>query len=160
MITNLSQKALEMRLALEAGLLEPKAVIEWADRALACSSNYDDSVANISLATDSSQSELVELLGKFPEPENVWTSLEGIFPMMHAKLIEQPSLTLELIHFLWRFHFNHLESKTALPANLEFILDLMCLLDPYVSENLPGTPILEEATNILMKNLRRFAIKE
>ncbi len=149
-----------MRLALEAGLIEPEAVIEWADRTLACSSNYDDRVANISLATDSSESELLELLGKFPEPENVWTSLEGIFPIMHAKLIEQPSLTLDLIHFLWRFHFNHLESKTALPANMEFILDLMCLLDPYESENLPGTPILQEATSQLMRNVRLFAIKD
>jgi hypothetical protein len=49
-----SPEALDFKLGLEAGVIEPSQVIAWADRIIAADA-YDDDVANLSCATTASR---------------------------------------------------------------------------------------------------------
>jgi len=58
-----SQQAQELKFGLEAGVVEREQIVNWADRILATHA-YDDDVANISIARNVIDKEILLLLGK------------------------------------------------------------------------------------------------
>ncbi len=56
-----SQQAYELKLALEAGVVESSEIINWADQTLS-QCDYDDDLANVSMAGGASSKDLIRLL--------------------------------------------------------------------------------------------------
>ena len=58
-----SQQAFELKMGIEAGVVTSSEVISWADETLS-KHDYDDDLANISMASEASPKDLIILIGQ------------------------------------------------------------------------------------------------
>lgn len=149
-MNNYSQAAFSLKLALDAGLIETKAVINWADDILCKLETYDNDVANVSMAFNASERELSELLERIPGPKDEWSALREILPAMHEALLKEPSRALGFATFLNEFQLDRIQTT---PPDMEFIF---VLLDGFEFNEVLGLGTPEEATQYLLEELQAF----
>lgn len=96
--------ARQWKLGLEAGVVESREVIRWADSLLE-NEPYNDGIANVSLAEHASAKELQSLLEKIAAGTSEWDGLRLILGRMHDSLVETPVRMQSFVNFLttiWR----------------------------------------------------------
>ena len=118
--TSKALEARQLKLGLEAGIVENREVIRWADNLLE-NEPYNDDIANVSLAEHVSSKELQSLLEKIAAGTSEWDGLRLILGRLHQCLVETPVRMQSFVHFLttiWR------RNGCVAPSDLYFIVGL------------------------------------
>jgi hypothetical protein len=144
-----AEAALELKLGIEAGVVEKEEVIRWADSILG-RETYNDDVANISLATNSSAKEIEALLGKIANGLCEWDGLRWVLGRLHKCLVSQPNKMHEFIQFLERIW---IRNGYDVPADMHFIVGLE---DAYLLAEEAQYGYMEEIRSDFLMNLSRF----
>ena len=144
-----STDALEIRLGLEAGVVEPSEVIVWADRILEIH-DYNDDVANVALATNASRKEMISVLAPLIGPGEEWGAARKTLGRMHQALLDDPSRAHDFTRFLESFWIRH---GYNVPADMSFMAGIE---DEFqlAEDDVHGT--IEDATQSLAEALARF----
>lgn len=112
-----SAQALEFKLGLEAGVVEPGEVIAWTDRIIE-TCEYDDDVANIALAPRASREEIVTLLGRLSDGADEWTAVRKTMARMYHVLLRDSSRAHGFARFLEFFWSQH---DCEVPDDMRFM---------------------------------------
>jgi hypothetical protein len=149
MIRPYSAQALEFKLGLEAGVIEPGEVIAWADRILE-THEYDDDIANVSLATSDSRKEMMSLLTPLIDGADEWTAVRKTMARMYLVLLRDSSRAHDFTRFLESFWSRH---GYEVPEDMSFMAGIEDEFQLAV-EGIYGT--VEDAIGSLMGHLARF----
>jgi hypothetical protein len=120
MKTPLSAIANELKLALEAGVIDLQEIVRWAD-GLLMSEEYDDRIAEISMSRNKTNKDLEALLGEISAPDDDFAGFRGMLGRMHDALEAQPARLHDFTRFLERLWIRH---DYTLPDDLGFIIGL------------------------------------
>lgn len=112
-----SEKALEMKLMLQAGLTDVKEIIDWADSILA-DVEYDDDLANVCLAESTSAKNMLPLLNRLIDEEEEWPAVRKVMIRMYEVLSRNPERSKSFVRFLEQFWVRH---NYSVPDDIEFI---------------------------------------
>lgn len=110
-------QAIEMKLSLEAGLINVKDIIAWADSILS-RVEYDDDLANICLATNVSAREMLTLLNRLIGDREEWPAARKVMARMYDILLQNPERLRGFIWFFERFWIRH---EYEVPEDISFI---------------------------------------
>jgi len=145
-----SQIALELKLSIEAGLVEPVEIIAWADDTLMANKKYDDDLANISIASDIRPKNLMILLGRLVDQADEYAAMRRTMARMHDALLSDPYRAHEFTRFLESFWIKH---GYNVPSDMSFIVGIE---DDFqlAEQGIYGT--VEEATQSLINYLSNF----
>ena len=99
-------EALELKLGLEVGVIEPKEVIAWADRIVEAD-DYDDGVANLSIATNASRKDMMSLLTPLIDNGDEWAAMRKTLGRMYRALSIDSSRAHDFTRFLESFWIRH-----------------------------------------------------
>jgi hypothetical protein len=146
-----SEEALEMKLSFEAGVANVAEVIQWADRTFLGCDNYDDDLAELCMAKDKPQSQLISLLGKLAGPQHEeWAAMRRTMARMHRALSQDLSRARALAKFLEDFWVRH---DYQVPEDMSFMAGVG---DEYqlAEEGIYGT--IDQAKESLLRHLARY----
>ncbi len=96
-MSDLAVEAEIRRMQLICGLVSVPEVVQWAETALG-EVEYDDNLANVAMAADASQSDMVSLLGELATGADRLEAICKVMSSMHGALADDPSLAGEVIH--------------------------------------------------------------
>jgi hypothetical protein len=144
-----SDKALEMKLSLEAGLIDVKDVIAWADTVFA-KVEYDDDLANVCMASKSSPKQMLSLLNSLIDDHEEWPAARRVMIRMYEVLLQNPRRSREFTSFLEQFWNRH---NYSVPEDIGFIAGID---DEFslAEQGVYGT--VELAKESLLANLRKI----
>ncbi|MFC7339742.1 hypothetical protein ACFQY0_21340, partial [Haloferula chungangensis] len=140
----------DFQLSLEAGVVDRDEVIRWAD-AILTESEYDDDLAEISLASGKSDKDLEAILAKIAGTDTNWHGFRRMLGRMHGALLRAPERLPEFTRFLERLWIRH---DYTLPDDLGFIVGLE---DDYLLAADGQFGSIEEVRRQLLEELSRFA---
>ena len=112
-----SQQAYELKLALEAGVVDNSEIIGWADNTLT-QYDYDDDVANLSMARQSSRKELIVLLSALVEDADEINGMRTVMGRIYQELKKDPNRVRGVTEFLEGFW---IKQNYSLPEDMDFI---------------------------------------
>lgn len=112
------QEAEELRLALIAGLVSMSEILHWADTTLAAQAQYDDDLANLSLATSAVPQELEALLHRLSEGANLNDAIRNLAGRMHRALLRDRTRARDFARILEQLW---IASHYTVPDDLRFI---------------------------------------
>jgi hypothetical protein len=147
-------KAHELKLALEAGLIKPSAVICWADQFLSSPDGYNDTIADIALSSEGDQKNLVGLLTRISDISRPWEALGNILFLFHEALVSEPTRVFELARFLEKFW---IRNNYEAPREMSFMVGLVDDLDLAQSGAFGS---IEDIVSDLLDALSRFPIDQ
>ena len=144
-----SQQAHQLKLGLEAGVVEREEIISWADRIL-MDYDYDDDVANVALAVNAPLKQLASLLGQVIDQSDELVAIRCIMGRMYEILREHPERAHEFSRFLEHFW---IQQGYDVPEDISFIAGIE---DEFqlAEQGVYGT--VEEATRSLLNNLAQY----
>lgn len=147
-----SNDAIELKLGLEAGVIEAREVVAWADRVIE-EHEYDDDVANLSLAAGASRKEMMSLLAPLIDRGQEWQAMRRTLRRMHQALLEEPSRAHEFARYLESFWIRQGYDG---PADMTFMAGIE---DEFqlAEQGVYGT--VNDATKSLVDALARFQEK-
>jgi hypothetical protein len=143
-----------LQLALEAGLVGLSEVIAWADGVI-LNRGYDEGIANVSLATQATEKEMIALLRNAcwefeMEDEDKWSAVRKMLGRMHESLVREPQRLPDFTRFLEQLW---IRCKYEAPKDLSFIAGLE---DDYLLAVQGHFGCVEEVRTRLVENLARF----
>jgi hypothetical protein len=144
-----SQRALELKLFLEAGVISPDEVIEWADQTLATNS-YDDSLAELAITSNVTSKNLIILLGHLVDQADEWSAIRVTMSKMHDALLADSSLTHSFTRFLESFWGQH---DYDVPSDMNFIAGIE---DEYQLAEIGSYGTIPEVTQSLIDHLSKY----
>jgi hypothetical protein len=144
-----SQRALELKFSLEAGIVSPAEVIEWADQTLAANS-YDDALVELAISSDISSKRLMTLLQDLVDDADEWAAIRVTMGRMCDALILDHSLTHDFTRFLESFWIRH---RYDIPNDMNFIAGLE---DEYQLAEVGSYGTIPEVTQSLIDNLSKY----
>jgi hypothetical protein len=139
----------EFKLALEAGVIDRKEIVRWADDLL-MSEEYDDRIAEISMSRDKTNKDLEAMLGELEAPDDDFTGIRGMLGRMHNALEADPTRLHEFTQFLERLWIRY---DYTLPDDLGFIVGLE---DAYLLANEGQFGSVSSVYTHLLDDLNRF----
>lgn len=144
-----SQQAHELKLGLEAGVVDRNEIVNWADRILA-DYPYDDDVANLAMAGSASDKELMILLGNVIDRRDEIAAARHVMSRMYDVLRQHPERAHGFTRFLENFW---IQQGYEVPDDMKFIWGIE---DEFslAKQGVYGT--VEEATESLLANLSRY----
>lgn len=142
--------ALELKLGIEAGVVECEEVIGWADGILNAEA-YNDDMANISTARNASAKEIESLLGKMTVDVSEWDGLRPVLGRMHQCLVREPHRLHDFIKYLEKLW---IRNGYETPADMHFIVGLE---DAYLLAKDGVHGHVEDIHISLLDNLARFS---
>lgn len=119
-MSDLAVEAEIRRMQLICGLVSVPEVVQWAETALG-EVEYDDNLANVAMAADASQSDMVSLLGELATGADPFEAIRQVMGSMHAALTDDPSLAGGFAGVLKQFADEH---DDALPEKMSFMSGL------------------------------------
>ena len=144
-----SLKAFELKMGLEAGVVEASEVISWADHTLS-QYDYDDDLANISMASRVSSQDLIRLLDYVIDKRDEIQAMRLVMGRIYQVLKKNPERAHNFTHFLERFWIDH---DYDVPKDMSFIQsvdDEFSLARQGVYGN------VDELTKSLLDNLSKY----
>ena len=81
-----SQQAFELKMGIEAGVVTSSEVISWADETLS-KHDYDDDLANISMASEASPKDLIILIGQVVDQRDDIQAMRNVMGRIYLSLI-------------------------------------------------------------------------
>jgi hypothetical protein len=146
-----SVEALDLKLGLEAGVIEPSLVIAWADRIIT-TDGYDDDVANLSCAATVSRQAMASLLKPLIDHDtDEWAAVRKTMGRMYRILLNEPSRAHDFALFLENFWSGH---GYDVPEEICFIAGI----DDAFRLAATGTyGTIEDCTRELIGNLAKFS---
>jgi hypothetical protein len=144
-----SQQAQQLKLGLEAGVVERDEIISWADR-IVMDYDYDDDVANVALAVNAPLKQLISLLGQVIDQSDEFVAIRCIMGRMYEILKEHPERAHEFTCFLEQFW---IQQEYDVPEDMSFIAGIE---DEFqlAEQGVYGT--VEDATRSLLYNLAQY----
>ena len=144
-----SLEAFELKMSIEAGVVDASEVISWADQTLA-QCDYDDDLANISMASKASCQDLISLLEHIIDKRDKIPAMRRVMGRIYRVLKHQPERAYSFTHFLERFW---IDQAYDVPEDMNFICgidDEFALAQQGVYGN------LNELTKSLIDNLSKY----
>jgi len=123
MLKTTNPKALaarQLKLGIEASVVDSRQAIRWADSILE-NEPYNDDIANVAMAEHASFKELQSLLEKIADGVSEWDGLRLILGSLHQRLVEKPEKMQGVVQFLtniWK------RNGYDAPVDLNFITRL------------------------------------
>jgi hypothetical protein len=144
-----SQEAHELKLGLEAGVVERDEIVDWADRIL-CEYDYDDDVANLAMGRKAADKELMILLGAVIDRRDEVAAMRRVMGRMSVILRQHPERAHEFTRFLENFW---IQQGYDVPDDMSFLWGIE---DEFAlaQQGVYGT--VEEVTESLLTNLARY----
>jgi hypothetical protein len=145
-----SAEALDLKLGVEAGVIEPSLVIAWADRIIAAD-GYDDDVANLACATTASRQAIANLLQPLiGHDADEWAAVRKTLARMSQALLHDPSRAYDLAQFLEYLWVSH---GYDVPEEMDFIAGIA---DGFQLASM-GYGTIENCTQELIEHLAKFS---
>jgi hypothetical protein len=145
-----SPEALDFKLGLEAGVIEPSQVIAWADRIIAAHP-YDDDVANLSCATTASRQAMVSLLQPLIDHDaDEWAAVRQTMGRMYQALLHDPSRAHDFAQFLEYLWVSH---GYDVPEDMDFIAGIA---DEFQLAAIGQCGTIEDCTKTMIDHLSKF----
>lgn len=119
-MSDLAVAAEVKRMQLICGLISVPEIVKWAETTLG-EVEYEDNLANVALATEASQPEMVTLLGELAAGADRLEAICKVMSSMHGALSDDPSLAAGFAGVLKEFAAEH---EDALPEDLGFMTGL------------------------------------
>jgi len=145
-----AQKAAELRLQLEAGIVTSKEVVAWADGLIAQQSEYDENLVEISLGAQKSFKDLLSALSKVALNADRWQALRSIMPLMYDVLLKDRSKVHDFSGFLFD---QIIENGQDVPQDLSWLSSITREYGAAV-DKISGS--LEQITDSLLKHLSQY----
>jgi hypothetical protein len=142
-------KAIELKLGIESGIYSPEEAIAWADEYIA-NNEYDDDIANISMAVSKPRAELASLLGKVAVGQDCVVAMRKVLGRMALELEKNEKLAKCITAYCERFWF---DQGCELPDEMMFMAGVDDLFELAI-QGIYGTEA--EARTRLMSDLNRF----
>jgi hypothetical protein len=143
-----SVEALDFKIGLEAGVIEPSQVIAWADRIIAAH-RYDDDVANLACATTASRQAMARLLQPLIDHDADEWAAKTLARMSQA-LLHNPSRAHDLAQFLEYLWVRH---GYDVPEEMDFIAGIA---DGFQLAAMGQYGTIEDCTRALIDHLSKF----
>ena len=115
----LAQEAAEFESALKCGLATPDEVIDWAESKFAGTSEYDDTLADLSICNGNSAKAILPLLQRISTGADEFAALRNTLGRMHASLQSDPTKGQYFAKFLYSQATIH---DYDLPSDLHFMV--------------------------------------
>jgi hypothetical protein len=145
-----SPEALDFKLGLEAGVIEPSQVIAWADRIIAAHP-YDDDVANLSCATTASRQAMASLLQPLIDHDaDEWAAVRQTMGRMYQALLHNPSRAHDFAQFLEYLWVSH---GYDVPEDMDFIAGTA---DEFQLAAIGQYGTIEDCTKTMIDHLSKF----
>ena len=144
-----SQQAFELKMGIEAGVVTSSEVISWADETLS-KHDYDDDLANISMASEASPKDLIILIGQVVDQRDEIQAMRNVMGRIYKVLKQQPERAHSFTRFLERFW---IEQDYDVPKDMDFI----CGVDDefaLAQQGIYGN--VKKATKTLISNLSKY----
>ncbi len=147
---DLAQKARVKQMEFVAGVISVANAVDWADAMLAESDDYDDDLANVSLAAKAYPQDVVGLLRPLAEGADDFEAMRCVMGSMHRILLCDDTRARGFTQVLERFSIDH---YYRVPEDMSFIVGVDDELD-MAEQGIYGTR--EEAVKELIEHLSPF----
>jgi hypothetical protein len=145
-----SAEALDFKIGLEAGVIEPSLVIAWADRIITAD-GYDDDVANLACATTASRQAMARLLQPLIDHDaDEWAAVRQTMGRMYQALLHDPSYVHDFAQFLEDLWVRH---GYDVPEDMDFIAGIA---DEFQLAAMGQYGTIEDCTRALIDHLSKF----
>jgi hypothetical protein len=112
------QNAENMRLALIAGLVSVPEIVQWADKTLSAQAEYDDDLADLSLAIHSLPQDVEAILRRLAAGADLYEGIRSLAGRMHRALLKDRARARDFTRILEQLW---IETRYIVPEDLRFI---------------------------------------